>query len=153
MFARLMLLATLGLILLSGPALASSGVVYSGGSAKATHQIQIYLYLRPHHRAEWRAGIEGPCSQGSQMNRGIGTNVRPTEPLLRLRDGRFKLHRAKTVSISDLRYWYALRGHRTAHGFAGTLHYLEEDGIGFPNPQTCDSTILHWTARRGGTFP
>jgi hypothetical protein len=30
---------------------------------------------------------------------------------------------------------------------------VELVGIGFPNPQTCDTTLLHWTAHRGGIFP
>jgi hypothetical protein len=153
MLLRLVVLATMWLAFASGIALASAGTAYTGGSPKATHEMQIYLYLRPHHRAEWRVDIEGPCSKGSKMGRSIGTDVSIREPVLHLRHGRFMLHRSNTVETTGIHYRYMLRGHRIGAGFAGTLRYVEQDGIYSPNAETCDSTLLHWTAHRGGIFP
>ncbi len=147
MFLRLMLVAALGLALTSGLASAGGKPTYTGASPKATHRMQIGLYLSRPRRAEWVVYMYTPC-----MHRSIGTDQ---EPILRLRHGRFSLHRVHTNQLSDIHYHYLLKGHRTPNGFAGTLNYVEIDGYHLPPPQpkTCPSTLLHWTAHPGGTFP
>jgi hypothetical protein len=152
MLTRVAFVATLGLALSGGVAFSSGGVTYTGGSPKASHVMQIYLYLQPDHRAQWDIDIRGPCSQGSELGRAIGTGTSVHEPLLHLRLGRFRLQRSNTVQTTDIHYSYTLTGKRVTGGFAGTLRYVEHVGIGLPNPGTCDSTLLHWTARRGGIF-
>jgi hypothetical protein len=147
MLRRVVLLAAVALSLSNGLADAGGGSIYTGGSPKARRQMQIYLDLLADHRAKWDVNMETPC-----MGRAIGTGSRPTEPLLRLLDGRFRLHRSKTVKASSVHYSYTLEGHRITDGFAGTLQYVERDGIFTPRPTTCASTLLHWTAHRGGIF-
>jgi hypothetical protein len=73
--------------------------------------------------------------------------------MLRLRQGRFRLRRAHTNQLSDIHYSYLLTGHRIRGGFAGTLNYVEIDGYHLPDRTKCASTLLHWTAHRGGIFP
>jgi hypothetical protein len=58
------------------------------------------------------------------------------------------------VRLFDVHYTYTLQGHRTPDGFAGTLNYVEIDGYYLPppQPQTCASTLLHWTAHPSTIF-
>jgi hypothetical protein len=155
MLCRLTALTAIGLALTTGLASGGSEPIFTGGSTQYLHQMrmQIYLYLQPHHRAEWEANIEGPCPDGSEMGRSIGTPTSVYEPKLRLRAGRFRLHRVQTVQTTDIHYEYTLEGRRTRVGFAGTLNYVETDGYYLFGPTTCSSGVLHWTAHRGGIFP
>lgn len=149
---RLVLLAVIGFSLASGVALASGGRIYSGGSAQVPRamEMQITLYLQTGHRAKWDVSVDGPCKGGGYLGRGIGTGSGDGDPRLRLRDGRFVLHRNVILPNTGMgiHYWYTLTGHRTAGGFAGSFRYVEHDGIYSPQPTSCDSTLLRWTAHR-----
>jgi hypothetical protein len=149
-FLRVLLLAAVSLALTSGLAVASGGPVYTGGSTPYLHRMhmQITLYLEPGHRAGWEADIEGPCPDGSEMGRAIGTTTSLYEPKLQLQDGWFKLHRVHTDQTSDIHYRYTVKGHRTRTGFAGTLNYVETDNYYLYDATTCGSGLLHWTAHR-----
>jgi hypothetical protein len=155
MLLRILPLALVGLALATGLASASGGITYSGGSTPYLHRMhmQIYLYPQPRRRAEWEADIYGPCPDGSQMGRSIGTPTSLNEPKLRLRHGRFKLHRAHTDQTFDGHYSYTLKGHRTTSGFTGTLVYVETDNYYLYDATSCSSGLLYWTAHRGGIFP
>ncbi len=106
--------------------------------------------LRGGSRANWRIDVFGPCIRSdTQLDRTVGTDSGGGDKQLEIRAGRFTLARRAYVKLDGLRYQYLLTGHATGDGFAGTFHYREtEFGV------TCDSSTLHWSARRSGqTFP
>jgi hypothetical protein len=125
--------------------------VYDGRSPHGDRQLDIALQvLRGGGSANWRIDVQGPCSDGSTtLSRTVATDVQPPEPKLRIRSGRFALSRSVTIETNGLRFHFALAGREVKGGFAGTFHYVEtEYGI------TCDSTLLHWAARKTSrSFP
>jgi len=61
-----------------------------------------FMLARDGRRANWDVNVYGPCSDGSQLGRTIGTQVQPPEPLLRIRDGRFALHHSASVETTGI---------------------------------------------------
>lgn len=148
MFYRALITAAVGL------ALSTGGAIYAGGSPKGTHWMQINIkLLRDGRHAISDVNVLGPCNDGSQLGRTIGTTTsQPREPLLRLRHGRFKLHRGAVNETTGISYVYTLTGHRIRRGFAGTLRYVEHDATSDGHTSTCDSTLLPWEARQTDVF-
>ena len=138
---RILAAMTATAVTLSAPAVG----VYQGHSPHADRQMDIAIQvLRGRRSANWRIDVQGPCNDGStRLGRTIATDVQPPEPKLRIRRGRFALSRSVTIETNDMHFHFTLSGHVVKGGFAGTFHYVEtEYGV------TCDSTALHWTARR-----
>jgi hypothetical protein len=147
-------LATVGItLLLAGAALAVAVApgVYDGTTPKAKRYMDIAIQVRRGGSwANWRIDVFGPCrGSDDQLDRTVGTDSGGGDKQLKIRAGHFKLDRRAYVKIDGLRYQYQLTGHATDDGFAGTFHYRENEfGV------TCDSTTLHWSAKRtGATFP
>lgn len=145
-------LATVGTALvLAAAAAAVTPGVHAGRTPKAARYMDIAIQvLGGDKRANWRIDVFGPCIHSDdQLDRTVGTDSGGGDKELQIRAGRFTLDRHAYVKLDGLRYQYLLTGHAVGDGFAGTFHYREtEFGV------TCDSSILHWTAKRSGeSFP
>jgi hypothetical protein len=145
-------LATIGAALLvTGVAVAVAPGIYAGGTPKAKRYMDIAIQvLRGDRRANWRIDVFGPCMHSDdQLDRTVGTDSGGGDKQLRITSGRFTLSRHAYVKLDGLRYQYLLTGHAVGGGYAGTFRYREaEFGV------RCDSTTLHWKAKRTRTtFP
>jgi hypothetical protein len=140
-------------------AAAAPGLYTGGGGHRGSAQsrwMTIAIQVLPHGRpANWDVGVFGPCSNPTYGNgTDIGTDAGdiPPDPPLRIRHGRFALRR-HGVSPTLVHWSWALTGHTTRHGFAGTFHYRDwwtQSGTKI----TCDSLLMHWRALPGkGPFP